>query len=539
MSATASHIFDFLERHQSFFTERHEVSTAAFDTLRRNVRAIVVSLRESEDHEGCETADYLRSSLSEWLTVPVLFDGAILAALQAFGPPDRVEARWGPKIWLAFDSALRAAQDLQFTESPVRTKLQVVIRELRAAGRTFKIYCHRTARPSFESLFVPPADAPLEAAAFLHSIRNYRETDTFDTLVKVGPLRSWGWGSAPDAIKTAPRFGTLVQIVWAGCADEPGFGYDPVAPPADALSHTAAPIAHDGALGNRISWTPHVTRFGDFAGAAIGYAPEEDEFQIFGKLIQPGQKRRATLVQLDGEHGILYPPHSQVLSFDPAPDARNPVGRRLPGETLREGMFVIRPMIGDVDLGGQQAEHGYFSHIWKDRLSEERRKDPDGLVARLRTAGLNLVCLPADIRNWCVAPTTVIHAPHKRKHFEILIRVLGVGLDVNGKPGRQSVPWWQSAWNEIRRTRGEAIQAGLHGQEIVEEELMVILNGLLPEIQQQAALKDGFSLQLPTGPTLQGAALFNRLSLVEEGFLAPETELKFIRELNIIEQWRA
>jgi len=51
----------------------------------------------------------------------------------------------------------------------------------------------------------------------------------FEVLIKMGPLRSKGWGSAPDAIVSAPRFGTLVQIVWAGCADEDDFGYDPVA----------------------------------------------------------------------------------------------------------------------------------------------------------------------------------------------------------------------------------------------------------------------------------------------------------------------
>ena len=539
MTATVSNIFGFLDGHASFSTERHEISMAAFGALRRSVRSIVVRLREGGDYEACETADLLRSALSEWLTVPVPFDNAILAALQTVGDPAGVEARWGRDIRVEFDAALRAAHALQLVENPVRERLRVVIRELALAGRPFKIYCHRTARARFESLFNPPEDALLGAAAFLHSVREYRDSDTFDTLIKVGPLRSWGWGSAPDALKTAPRFGSLVQIVWAGCADEPGFGYDPVAPPPNEAALPAAPAPDDGALGARISWTPRVTRFGDDGGAVGGFTPEEDEFQVFGRLNQPGQKRRATMVRIDGEHGILYPPHSQVLSFDPAPGARTPIWPRLPGETLVEGMFVIRPLLGDVDLGAQQAEHGHYSRIWKDSLIGQRRADHDGLIDRLRAAGLDLSCLPADIRNWCVAPTTVIHAPHKRKHFEILIRVLGVGSEVNARLGRQTVPWWQSAWNEIRRSRGEAIQAGLHGQEIVEKELMIILNGMLPEIRRQAALKDGFSLQLPVGQALQGAALFNRLSLVEEGFLAPETELHFVRELNTIEQWRA
>jgi hypothetical protein len=138
-----------------------------------------------------------------------------------------------------------------------------------------------------------------------------------------------------------------------------------------------------------------------------------------------------------------------------------------------------------------------------------------------------------------VAPTTVIHAPHKRKHFEILIRVLLPDCDLDGSPGRNGIPWWQSAWNEIRATRGDAIQAGRHGQELVDDELLVVLGGLLPLIRQNASQADGFSLALPPGQTLRGAALFNRVSLVEDGFLAPDTELRVVRELNMLQQWRA
>lgn len=536
MPSTTSDIFDFLEAHPSFSTERHEISMAMFGVLRRSVRSIVVSLREGGDLEAGEECDRLRNALSEWLTVPIPFDGAILAALQTFGVPALIEAKWGHDIRSSFDSALLSAHAIQTVENPVRERLRTVIRELRVAGRPFKIYCHRTARAHFESLFSPSESVPLGEKAFLHSVRDYRESSTFDTLIKVGPLRSWGWGSAPDAIKTAPRFGKLIQIVWAGCADEPGFGYDPVASPVEEQTTTAA---GDGALGTRISWTSRVTQFGDESGAN-GYSSEDDEFQIFGRLNQQGQKRRATMIRIDGEHGILYPPQSHILSFDPAaPDAGNPLCGRLPGETLLEGMFVIRPLLGEVDLGGQQAEHGSYSRMWKNRLISERDRDPDGLVARLRAAGLALVCLPADIRNWCVAPTTVIHAPHKRKHFEILIQVLWVAPDVNGRPGRQPVPWLQSAWNEIRRSRRDAIQAGLLGQEIADEEFIDVLTGLLPEIREHAAVADGFSLQLSADQTLKGAALFNRISLVEEGFLAPETELRVVRELNTIEQWRA
>lgn len=540
MPTSATQIFDFLLSHPSLFNERHEVSLAEFRTLRRSVLSIVKNLQKDGDYDACATAEPLRSSLSEWLTVPVPFDGSILAVLQAFGSPTELEARWGHDIRVAFDSALNAARELQRIENPVRARLQAVIRELRSASRSFKIYCHKAARPHFESLLLPPADAPLDAAVFLHSVRDYREADTFDTLIKVGPLRSRGWGAAPDAIKTAPRFATLVQIVWAGSSDEPGFGYDPVASVADATTPTGTPAADGGALGNCISWTPHVTQFGNDDDLDAGQIPVEDELQVFNKLNQPGQKRRATLLHVDDGQGILYPPLARVISFDPNPAALESIAQRLPGESLLEEMYVIRPLLDDVDLGGVRAEHGYYSRAWKLRLQEQLRTDAAGLIARLRAAGINLVHLEAAIEKWCEPPTTVIHAPKEMRHFDILIRVLGLsGAEAAPVRRHGSIPWSQLAWNEIRRSRGEASQAGMHEQEIVEEQTLVILRSLLPQIREKASANAGFHLHIPDGRDVKGAFLFFRVSAVEQGFLVPETELEIVCDLNTIEQWHA
>lgn len=539
MPTTASLIFGFLENHPSFSTERHEIAMTAFGALRRSIRSIVVSLRDGGDHEACETADRLRSSLSEWLTVPVPFDGAILAGLHTIGSPAELETRWGRDIRNAFDSALRAAQAIQLVQNPIRERLRAVIRELGVAGLPFKIYCHRTARAHFESLFTKPEDSLLGEVTFLHSVRDYRDSDTFDTLIKVGPFRSWGWGSAPDAIKAAPRFGTLAQIVWAGCADEPGFGYDPVAPSANETTGSAAPAADECALGTRISWTQRVTRFGDDDGSTTGYAPEDDEFQVFARLNQQGQKRRATLVQIDGEQGILYLPHSQVLSFDPAAGTDVPVGYRLPGETLLPGMFVILPHYDDLDLGGAQIQVGFFSSVWKTRLAAEYMADPCGLVGRLTAGGIRLLNLHSSVGRWSRASSDVLPAPGDRRHFQILIQVLRVGLDGVNPAGHEGGPWWKGAWNEIRHARGDAIQAGRHEHQLIDEELLGILGGLLPAITFEAATKEAFPLVIPADRTLHGSFSFYKILSVEEGFLAPDTEINAVRELNTIYQWRA
>ena len=38
------------------------------------------------------------------------------------------------------------------------------------------------------------------APEFLHSVRDYNNTPPFGALLKVGPLRSAGWGAVPDAV---------------------------------------------------------------------------------------------------------------------------------------------------------------------------------------------------------------------------------------------------------------------------------------------------------------------------------------------------
>jgi hypothetical protein len=192
MPTTTSEIFEFLDRQSRFVVERHEISSTAFGAMRHGMRTVFMKLRESGDQDAEEAADRLRNLLSEWLTVPVPFDGAILGALKNFGSPVEVGVRWGSDIRTNYETALRGAQKLQEVENPARTCLRHQIRDLRKTGRTLKIYCHRTARPHFDSLLASD-ERPLGSDDFLHSVRDYRDSPIFDIMIKVGPLRSWGW----------------------------------------------------------------------------------------------------------------------------------------------------------------------------------------------------------------------------------------------------------------------------------------------------------------------------------------------------------
>jgi hypothetical protein len=538
MPPNTSQIFDFLAGLPEFSTERIEIASPAFSMLRRGLRTMIVRLREEESgHEANEIAQRMRASLFEWLTVPVPYDGLILEAVKVLGDPALVERRWGLDVRLAYNLACRGAQAVQLEENPGRVQLRQVIRDLRSRNRTFKIYSHRRARPYFASLFVSPEEPALIESDFLSSVREYREAEMFDTIVKMGPLRSWGWGSAPDAIVTAPRFQNLVQLVWSGTTDDPDFGYDPVSSPVEVQepSNNSRSVP-SGVLGYCISRRPAVVRrFGNSDFDATGAAPDQDEFKLLQQdgENRPGEKRRATLAIVGTQYGILYAPHSQILSFDPLTANGSEIQLRVLGESLAEGMYVVVPVIGEVNFGADQANEGSLSHVWKQRLRDEIQINQEALCRILRLKGLDLQHLSARVESWTESATTVIHAPQKRKHFQILVDALAIAAHPVG-----GVDWWQLAWNEIRHSRGEAIQGGMHEHEIVEEQLIEILRPMLPQIRGEAATKPTFGFALPEASGLHGNVLFFKVVSIEEGFIIPGTELRLVHDLNTVEQWR-
>ncbi|MGE0535165.1 MAG: hypothetical protein AB7O68_09330 [Pirellulales bacterium] len=533
MPVTASKLFDYLEERSSFSVERYVIASAAFSDLRRSLRSMIVSLSQIGEWGATEISDRLRSVLSEWLTVPVHFDGTVLLALRALGEPATVEARWGRDFRSQYDDACHTAQELLVLENPVRSTLVNILQALQKNGRSFHVFCHRRSREHFKSLCEEANTAAFSDNAFIHSVAEYREVEPFDVLLKVGPLRSRGWGAAPDALLTAPRFDSLVQVVWSGCADEPSFGYDPIV----ATLHEADTGAVTDQCMRRIlqvKWKEKVIRSRDNSIGRHDDLPDIDEFAVFAKLRQQADFQRATLVQVDEGHGILYPPHSRVLGLD---TVRNSVDYCLPGETLLEGMYLILPLVNDAQLDELQAEDGHFSRIWKDKLNAEYRKSPDTLTNRLWDAGLELLHLQERLAYWCKPPSTVIHAPQSMRHFEILIKVLGLDFNPKEPAQRRRGAWWQCAWNEIRRARGEAIQAGFHEQQFVDEQVLAALSALDAQIRANTG-QQTFQLAFHPGQTLRGVFKFYKVLAVEDGFQAPPVELKMLCELRRIDQWR-
>jgi hypothetical protein len=328
-----------------------------------------------------------------------------------------------------------------------------------------------------------------------------------------------------------------MQVVWSGCGDEDDFGYDPAA----TVRGPAVPIqkATDvrGVERSTVTWKQNIIRVGSTPAGVTDL--DVDELAYFGQLTRGNELRMATLAQLDDESGILYPRHAEVASFDPSSSADEPIGHRIPGETLTEGLFVIIPVLGAADFGGMHTGEGHYSQVWKGKLKERRQSALNDLLTRLNDGGIKLRNLSHRVQQWCRPATSVIHAPQTRRHFEILIKALGIEHDATSPFRSGKHAWWEYAWSEIARSRGEAIQTGMQEHEIVYEELFNILNELLHELRQRAQNHEFFEVSIPANKPLQGVVRFYRIRALEEGYLVPDSMLKIICDLDGLELWRA
>jgi hypothetical protein len=532
MTLAATELFDYFSHHPTMRIQREVFACAPFARTRRALRHIVEELQDLHEDDARELSTTLQVALLEWLTTPKPFEADVHETLSSLGGSSRIEGRWGRRVADYIEEALLSIEALISADNPLRVAVTQSMAALRLEGRTFRVYCHRTAIDHFQAALREAGMAPIDAAHFLHSVVDYRESDLFDVLIKVGPLRARGWGAAPDAILTAPRFTELRLFVWNGSTDEPSFGYDPVSP--RTSSHDGMPWYERDNNFHVVSTT---VRHGDDDGPHDERErPSVDEISLFREMGKRDGMRRAMFVTLDGGHGVLLTPNAPVIALA-RQNGEARLERGAAADVLVRGAFLVRPMLGEVDLGGTHAELGYFSREWKARLAEMAREDGEGLVARLRKAGVGLVRLSDAIEHWIRPPTTVIHSPQQVRHFKILIEVLG--LSNRSEPQGRGRSWWQLAWDEISRSRGVAIRDGVIEHELLETQCIGALEAYMEEIRACAHADGSFRFGIPPGGAISGTVMFNRVEAIEDGFLAPEAELRMLRDAREADQWRA
>jgi hypothetical protein len=202
-------------------------------------------------------------------------------------------------------------------------------------------------------------------------------------------------------------------------------------------------------------------------------------------------------------------------------------------------MFIVIPALEDVDLGGTVVKSKFYCATWKECLRQVISVRKDEFVQALRAAGMQLVHVESAIERWADEPTSVISAPQRADHFELLMKTLAdFAATQNAQRELADPVWWKSAWIEIRKSRGDAIQAGFQEQEIVEELLLASLKKKIDDIRLVCAEKTEVHINTSRDVGINGFLSFFKIIAVDNGFAAPDTEFRKAKPLLELYQWR-
>jgi hypothetical protein len=527
MSIAATKAFQFISEMPGLSIERHEFEDKGFEALRFAMRKCVRNLSETEDSEAHDLSSRLARAMFLWLSAPVCFDETLLEPLESEGNPTDLNTKFAIPFTSCIHAATSLVRDANLFPNPLRAELQSIIRTLTDQRENFKIYCWRSVQPYFESLLQEENAQVLSDSHFIHSVAAYRASDCFEVLIKVGPMRSKGISAIADACLSAPKFRKLIQFVWAGCEDEEGIGFDPAASSDDYLE--ALPSGFYDAL--RSDHTHSCLR----ALQPPVSDPQElkesvNEFEDAAFDANRREKCTACLVEVIGGEAWVTTPFSAELSFDPRVAGDDAVDFRAAADDLEEGMFLIIPHTGEIDVGAVDPQADLAS-IWKLKLNEEIMRDASFLCGRLQQEGVRIKHLGAAVRRWATpASKTGIHAPLIQSNFEKLIRVIQV---------RPNDPhWWALAWAEIQQHNGRARQDGRVEGQITRDLQIQALKERIHELQTLAYAKECFSLPLRSQQQLEGSFECFKICGLLEGYTAPLNRLREFVGIAEADEWR-
>jgi len=496
--------------------------------LRRCLREMAYNLDRDDERQGA-LYRAMFSLISEIQVSPINFDEQFCIKVDGiFDGRDADEVTWGREIAERFTRAKSIAYDLVGELNPMVIELIKGMRASASSRRSFAISCASRDRDIIKHIM---EEARVPEAPIVTSDADFSQLPVVDTMFRLGPLLSWGRGVAPTAILSAPRFSTLTQFFWAGTSDDSDFGDDPLNEFARGNDRLISQVVtwemrhHE----EFIAWEKPILQ----PSSIVVNAPERD-FEVFRR--ERGDLRAAVMIRIDDRLGVLWPPASTVISYDPSRAMDDqPVVMQAAGG-LRPGQYLAYVKeVGDEGVHSNQVTEERSS-LWKSALSDALHADSDALKRRLELAGVRISSLAQRARYWAEAPSTVIHAPQSEDHFRILCDVLGVNSRSAGGGSRD---FWRLAWDDIRLSRGEAISAGVDRNDAFDRHLSLVLDQWLRENPPIQIHGERIVLELPS--IREGEVMkveLYQVQALEDGFRAPITALKSIREVDYFRtQW--
>ena len=512
---------------------RREVEFSPVAEFRKSLRGIFQQLDCTDERQG-DIAVRIWSIISRIMTSTSAFERMLPDATESiFVSSKSVKENWGHEIWANYDRAVAIAYSLVGVPNPLAQQLIESVKAMVNQSRNFAVYCPKVEIPELNRTL---ADAGIDPSGVkvVSTVVDYREIGFVDTIIKIGPMRTQGRARTTDSLVTSPKCNTIIQITWEKTPDEASHGYDPVVP----VSREHAGRIKSPLVDWQVKVEPIVIEWlhpiPAPASEASGLELSDDLSLLSGAS---RDFRSAVLLTLDAEYGMLCAPATKMVVYnlgqegEPCADVRSAAAIE-PGSYIA----VAGAYANDSDADGQVGADNY-SKVWKMKLSDAAESAPLGFLQKLEHAGLDLVGLRSTTRHWMQPTSTVIHAPQKRAHFEILCRV----LDLNNRVSHRGnmMPFWRAAWAEISISRGEAILEGIQNAEMIESSVLAALRQLNGHINAEIGEARKFEVKIPFGDEGGYVPLsLHKVAEVESGYRAPDAELRKILQLEFIQQWQ-
>lgn len=384
-----------------------------------------------------------------------------------------------------------------------------------------KIWCHRREKNIFLNKFLENG-IKLNDENFIHSLNDYRNSNLFQILLKIGPLRSSGWGKVPNVILNSPKYITLHRSVWNGLPDEIGFDNDLLLPTGQykrlfKFQELFIEVDRNFSLNDAKEVTANepIEFFDDLEFLTQRAIPT--------KYVTP-----AVLIELANENGILCRPGSKHLVFNNKQISKLAFKQTV--ELEADDYLVFHNI--ETDFGNEQVEleKTTWAKIWKNELKVRYENNRDTLLVRMREAGISLLNLEGAISRWTKMEGRVITGPLLKRHFHLLIeKVLNDCLPDSA---------WRDAWREIKDSDVRAMQNGMLENDITNEQIVLDVTPHLDKIGDLANREVKFSFTLPEPSALSGTLNFVKVMDVSSNYSSPHEKLNIPQKLSQLEIYK-
>lgn len=427
---------------------------------------------------SCEPHHHeLQSDLADryrlWLTAPVDLRRQASSLLKNM---ERVKLPDMPQ-WQALREGLQALAEAQ--EDPI-TKRWISLRKHRLFNKEFRVYSHARSVDHWQRMEDQYKGGTI--CSYLRTPAEYFATHPFDVLIKMGTLRSSGWGRIPDAVLHSPRQRQIFLLLWKGQRiKEDDFGLEALAAFGEAHCHKVAwecsetptppPLPQNGAA------QPHATEY-----------PDDFVMDIDSKVQTSHGVVDGVRIDLAGGWSMLAAGGSRVRSFacDPGNGELHACEREPKALT---GCYLVDFGQAEALEAAHQGGGGDLAVFWKKALRDKldlmtSPQDRSDFDLRLRKRGLDLITLTGRLEAWSKKDPACYINPRRMLHFKALIEELGCEpYDWDKSRG----PFWKAAWEEISRANGDAIAEGHARERDAWKKLSDLLNDRADAIRAQLA----------------------------------------------------